>query len=293
MALCCSDRWVAAATDRRRLRLFTSGGVQRGVLAIPGRVVCLSASGNKLLVVIHAGSPLPGDQNLAFTILDASRRGEAVVPYQPLPLTPKSVLSWVGFSDEGVACTADSTGLVRLLDARTGCWWEACNTREHVRGKSDHHFVVGASLEEGTVRSILCKGARYPQTVPRPTVGAVRMGVPLCEPATEKSMLEEDLLKREAASEQQQLQAETNQILMKLFALACRGEQDARAVEVCRMMDTDTIQVAMKYASRVRRVGLANKLAELACEVQDREEQERERMARYWLNVVLTCSLSL
>ncbi len=281
MALCCADHWVAAATDRRRLRLLTSGGLQRAIVSIPGPIVSMAGHGEKLLIVVHGGMPIPGNQNLTFTILDAQRRGKALLDYQPLPMTPKTILSWVGFSDEGIPCTVDTAGMVRLFDSVSRSWWEACDTRDHVKGKSDHHFVVGASLDETVVRSVLCKGARYPQTVPRPTVGTLKMAMPLCEPASEKSMLEEDLLRQEVATEGQRQQADVNQTLMKLFALSVRAEQDARAVEVCRMMDTETIQVAMKYATRVRRGGLANKLAELACEVQDREEEEETRkMAR-------------
>ena len=278
MAVCCAERWVAAATDRRRLRLFTSGGMQRNVFSLPGPVVAMAGHADKLLVVVHGGTPLPGDQNMSYTILNPSegdsRRMSA--PYRPLPLAPRSELDWVGFSDEGVPCTKDTAGLVRLLSSGSG-WQEVCDTNQHVKGKSDRHFVIGASVEELAVRTILCRGARYPQTVPRPTVGVVRMALPLCEPATEKSMLEEELLKQEL-NDAADVRAETNQTLMKLFALACKSEHDARALEVCRLMDTDTIQVAMKYATRIRRGGLTNKLSELACDIQDKEESER--MAR-------------
>ena len=67
---------------------------------------------------------------------------------QPLPLAPRSYLSWLGFSDEGVAAAVDSAGFVRVLDAASATWAQVCDTKAAVRGKSDHHFVVGLSVEE-------------------------------------------------------------------------------------------------------------------------------------------------
>lgn len=48
--------WVAVATDKRLVRLFSIGGMQREVIAIPGPVVCLAGHGNQLLAVYHAGA---------------------------------------------------------------------------------------------------------------------------------------------------------------------------------------------------------------------------------------------
>lgn len=47
--------------------------------------------------------------------------------------------------------------------------------------------------------------------------------------------------------------------LIKLFALACKTDHESRALEICRLMDDDTIQLAIKYASKLRRMQLATK----------------------------------
>ena len=39
--------------------------------------------------------------------------------------------------------------------------------------------------------------------------------------------------------------------LIKLFALACKTDHESRALEICRLMDDDTIQLAIKYASKL------------------------------------------
>ncbi len=275
MAVACGLGWVAAATDRRRLRIFTSGGLQKEILSLPGPAVALAGKGSKLLVSVHLGMPLVGNQNIGFTVLDitsSSLKSDVVIPFQPVSLAPKSVLSWLGFSDEGCPALADSSGQVRLYKHS---WLEVCDTRLLIKGRSDHHFVVGLSESEQVVRSILCKGSRYPMTLPKPMMGVLRMALPVCEIATEKSLLEEELVRSNIFGGDDQAA-----LLMKLFALACKGSQDGRALDVCKLMDTNTIQVALKYSSRIGRMHLANKLSELACAIKDKEDEKRQLQER-------------
>ena len=39
-------------------------------------------------------------------------------------------------------------------------------------------------------------------------------------------------------------------------------------------MDTDTIQIAIRYASKMRKMQLANRLSDLACNIQEQEEED-------------------
>ena len=95
---------VAVATDRRCLRLFSVGGMQREVLSLPGPVVSLAGQGPYLAVAVHLGMPLPGNQNIGVSVFNVgSLRKRTIHPmptFQPIPLAPKSTLSWFGFTDE-------------------------------------------------------------------------------------------------------------------------------------------------------------------------------------------------
>ena len=62
MAVCCGQGWVAAATDRRNLRLFTCGGMQLQVLSLPGPIVSLAGHKDFIMIAVHMGMPLPGNQ---------------------------------------------------------------------------------------------------------------------------------------------------------------------------------------------------------------------------------------
>ena len=69
------------------------------------------------------------------------------------------------------ACTMDSVGFIRILNPDYGSSWiQVCDSKSVAKGKSDHFFMVGASLQEFTARCILVKGSRYPSTLPRPVI---------------------------------------------------------------------------------------------------------------------------
>merc|ERR1719480_229455 len=64
--------------------------------------------------------------------------------------------------------------------------------------------------------------------------------------------------------------------IMKLFALACKSDHESRAVEVASLMpNVETLQLAIKYAAKLRRVGLADKLGQLAMDLQEQQEEKQ------------------
>ena len=134
-AITLSDEWVAVATDKRNIRIFSIGGVQRDLFSIPGPVVTMSAHTNQLLIIYHRGmgksihfnklyilqpyfflfrnySPhsireemnisiccfegIPGDQNLGTHLVQVTGRKKFVMNGQSLPISPKSTLAWTG-----------------------------------------------------------------------------------------------------------------------------------------------------------------------------------------------------
>ena len=49
------DGWIAIATNKQMLRLFSVGGVQREIISIPGQPVTLCGWGGRLAVVYQSG----------------------------------------------------------------------------------------------------------------------------------------------------------------------------------------------------------------------------------------------
>ena len=53
--ICLGEGWLAVATDRRVVRIFTVGGVQKQIFCVPGPVVAVAAKLDLLVVVYHDG----------------------------------------------------------------------------------------------------------------------------------------------------------------------------------------------------------------------------------------------
>ena len=95
---------MAVATDRRNLRIYSVGGMQREVLTLPGPVVALSGFKDKLMASVHLAMPLPGNQSIGTAIFSIGQDEQQHdhPNFSPLPLAPSSYLAWQGFTDEGV-----------------------------------------------------------------------------------------------------------------------------------------------------------------------------------------------
>ncbi|XP_036054366.1 WD repeat and HMG-box DNA-binding protein 1 isoform X1 [Onychomys torridus] len=305
-AICLGQGWAAAATSALLLRLFTIGGVQKEVFCLPGPVVSMAGHGEQLCIVYHRGTGFDGDQCLGVQLLELGQKKKQVLHGDPLPLTRKSYLAWLGFSAEGTPCYVDSEGCVRMLNRGLGnTWTPICNIREHCKGKSDHYWVVGIHENPQQLRCIPCKGSRFPPTLPRPAVAILSFKLPYCQTGTEKGQMEEQFwhsvlfhnyldylaqngygyeegTKNQAVKEQQEL-------LMKMLALSCKLEREFRCVELASLMTQNAVNLAVKYASRSRKLILAQKLSELAAEkaaelAETQTEEEEEEDFRRKLN---------
>uniref|UniRef100_A0A8C3U706 WD repeat and HMG-box DNA-binding protein 1 n=1 Tax=Catharus ustulatus TaxID=91951 RepID=A0A8C3U706_CATUS len=305
-AICLGQGWAACATTALLVRVFSVGGVQREIFSLPGPVVSMAGHGEQLMVVYHRGTGFDGDQCLGVQLLELGMKKRQILHGDPLSLTRKSYLVWVGFSAEGTPCYVDSEGIVRMLNRALGnTWIPVCNTREHCKGKYDHYWVVGIHENPQQLRCIPCKGARFPPTLPRPAVAILPFQLPYCQVATEKGQMEEqywrsvvfhshvDYLSKNGyefdENAKNQAVKEQQELLMKLFALSCKLEREFRCVELADLMTHNVVNLAIKYASRSHRLNLAQRLSdmavqkasELAAAQQQQEEEEEEDFPKH------------
>uniref|UniRef100_A0A8B9PF57 WD repeat and HMG-box DNA-binding protein 1 n=1 Tax=Apteryx owenii TaxID=8824 RepID=A0A8B9PF57_APTOW len=297
-AICLGQGWAACATSALLVRVFTVGGVQKEIFSLPGPVVSMAGHGEQLMIIYHRGTGFDGDQCLGVQLLELGKKKKQVLHGDPLSLTRKSYLMWIGFSAEGTPCYVDSEGMVRMLNRGFGnTWIPVCNMREHCKGKSDHYWVVGIHENPQQLRCIPCKGARFPPTLPRPAVAILSFKLPYCQVTTEKGQMEEqywrsvvfynhvDYLSKNGyeinENAKSQSAKEQQELLMKLFALSCKLEREFRCVELADLMTQNVVNLAIKYASRSRRLNLAQRLSEMAVEKASElamalEEEEEE-----------------
>ena len=138
---------------------------------------------------------------------------------------------------------------------------------------------------------MLCRGSKYPPTVPRPIPVSLALRPPVLSLSTEKGELEQaslslglqarflsvwpDLASCEEGEESlEEVRQKETETLMKLFALACKSDHESRAVEVARLLPSaDTVQLAIKYSVKMRKLALAEKLGKLAMDMEEKEEE--------------------
>lgn len=215
VALTASEKLVAVGTDTRFVRIFSYMGNQREILCVPGAIVAMTSHQNKLMVVYHSGIS-EEEQVLSCLLVDAfglTLRSRTVA----LPITPRSKLAWVGFSDKGSPITLDSFGMVRAF--KSNLWFPVCDSTQHAKGASDHFFIVEVSESKQVIQAVHCRGASFPVTHPRPMVNELAMRMPLCEIETEKSQWEDDLVRSSIFSVESGDKA-GQEAALKLFAVS-------------------------------------------------------------------------
>ena len=290
--------FVAVATNKRFIRLFTIGGTQINMFSIPGSVVCISAQEGSLIVVYNAAPGTKYNPVLSAYILKISPKS-ATLPKQSLPnpvpvsLVPDTLLAWAGFTDEGTPCVVDTDGYVRLMrDAIGNTWIPVVHLKEKLNSKTDNNFVIGLSEINEQVRCIFCKGSRYPAVIPRPHVTFVSFELPFCGRSAMKGKLEESHIRSKLANsmleklltegydvenQTQRNYKSMNESLLRLFAMAIGSGCEALALEISYLMPSGkSVESAIRYALQKRCTALAEKLREVALEKENEAVDQTE-----------------
>lgn len=132
--------FIAVATDKGFIRIFTVGGIQTYLFSIPGPAVSMAAQEQSLLICYHAGAGVNKSQNLFMYLLKIDHKStnlpkQSMSNSVPVSISPGSTLSWIGFTDEGTPCAVDSDGTLRLYKYMIGnTWIPVVNLKENVIG---------------------------------------------------------------------------------------------------------------------------------------------------------------
>uniref|UniRef100_A0A6A7FYA2 WD repeat and HMG-box DNA-binding protein 1-like n=1 Tax=Hirondellea gigas TaxID=1518452 RepID=A0A6A7FYA2_9CRUS len=305
-AVAASSELVCIASDRRLVRLLSIGGTCTDVLCVPGPLVCMAAHQHLLMILFHVGIGAAGDQQIHLLVLNtkptANRGGSDIhhpVPIPaPVPLSPRSYVAWAGFTDEGTPVVVDSDGYVRMKHPKyPGNWTVILASKEMTKGRSDHHFVLGVSETEGKVRSILCRGSRFPLVVPPPYITLLDFKISVLDEQSDKGELEGSMLltglqvstlisvqksgTQDVSAQLQESETMLQTTLIKLFALSCRSGREVRAFNLCQLMDDHTLQSVVKYASKLGNEHLADIIADYIEERRAEQEQQQEERSQH------------
>jgi hypothetical protein len=165
------SKHVIASMNDNIIRIFTLGGLQSAVLTrCGGPLVTMTAKDDLLFMVYYTGFMV--NCPLAYEIYDLEY-GVTLCEGQ-LPLTPKSDLVWIGFSESGVSATFrrksgrppnifqiptsyDSNGVLRgLMQKRSPSMWNVLlDTRTVLQNEQDWYWPV--NLNDDLFYMIICK----------------------------------------------------------------------------------------------------------------------------------------
>lgn len=120
-AIAMTNKFIAVATDHRYIRFYSFGGIQIGLLCFKGPVVCIVGTAEHLLLVTHDGGTFhgrvwcglfesmliilfcwfynTGDQNFTYSLYSTKQQ---CLHKDEMPVSPGSLLEWIGFSEDGV-----------------------------------------------------------------------------------------------------------------------------------------------------------------------------------------------
>jgi chromosome transmission fidelity protein 4 len=274
-AVAVGDQWVAAATDRRYVRLMSAGGVQRMLFSLPGDVVTMAGDGDALAIVYHVAAPDGGgSQRLALQRYSVSAR--ETTWRGALPLSPRSVLTWLGFAESGTIVCGDSKGVARAIEPSFSSeWLPLADTRRQL-GTDKTYWPIGLSALEQLV-CIETEPDRYPRPLPEPIVAAVPLAVPLAELTMDAAQLDEahlrdqvDMaLKKSSASmlsprELSAAQASVDRRLLASIKEQIDASRLVRAFDLCEQLGLrKSLTIAATIASRARQTALEDRIYEL------------------------------
>ncbi|XP_063680592.1 WD repeat and HMG-box DNA-binding protein 1-like isoform X2 [Bolinopsis microptera] len=260
-----SNTLLCVVSDLNYVRTWSLGGLQRHVISLPGDPVTLSTHNDLISVAHYSGT------TLSFSLYDTKK--PRLIHTGPLPVTPSSSLSWIGFTEGALPLVFDSEGVLRALLPHANLMWvPLADLRVGKRNLSDTYWVVSATDE--AIKCVLCKGVTYPGLSPRPMLSIVPHTVPLCDAGSERTSLEQNrvlnFVKTYSLNKlntfHKECRAETMEkeevtLLLKLMALAIKNNKDFKAFELAKMMPTkQSLEMATRYASKTGRVMLAQKI---------------------------------
>ena len=262
-----SSTFVAVATDAGLIRFFTIMGTQREVILVPGIIVTMAGDDNKLAVVYNSSNTANKFSLMIINIVGLTMTSRTV----DLPLTLNSKISWLGFTDMGSVVAYDSVGRMICYNVKRNLWYPICEMSNHVVGASDSFFIISVSEREQKIQAALCRGTSYPILVnPRPIARELEFTLPLCNMESEKSKLEDSLIRSDIFD-----MDSANKTLvekgLKLFSTAMNSELESRAYEIIELIrDKKLIELAARYATQKGRLHIASKISKMLTEFEEK-----------------------
>ncbi|KAJ3074239.1 hypothetical protein HDU98_011807 [Podochytrium sp. JEL0797] len=296
-AVCLTSRGVVVATDLRYLRFISFSGIQTDVRCLEGNVVALCGEGEWLGVVYHRGGTFHGDQNLGYLLMRVNAKGVETVRKEGVPVSPSSVLSWVGFSDSNCLVTYDSSGVLRMMSPYDDYAWRPIFDARIARdGKQLHYWPIGVT--EKQFMCVICKSGDKHPFPPKSIISDMDLRIPMLmgeglSPVEEEGILRARINaahaigtshvhlapKQKERDLKQKLETDVDKQVVHQIVAACKQEKSLKALELAQTLTSiKSINGALKVAVGYGQSSLANKINQVKEEFLKNEEDEKKRV---------------
>ena len=301
------NRWVAAYTSHRILRIFSTSGLEIATLSMPATPVTMVGS-NDLLFVVY-GDKL---QYTLFNIYKRTKVSTGIIPCQP-------PLKWAGFDEDDNVYAFGSDMILQELVHRYGYHWTpVCNIRfmlingmnyeeDEVKvdsdsdlegldldskpkdNDSDFHVEKQDEIQYTSFWCVYVSGGKLfgvplkDETMPRPSPLPSLFEIPVAPLTIDKgaqSFMEASYRIANATTKdkKEQLKIKRDTIVLKCFTNALRDKDEIHALEYAKSIyDSSAQSVALMYAKNYCEEN--NEDTELADRIQlifDQKNEEEE-----------------
>ena len=313
--------FIAVATSKKLLRIFSSTGLEVSVTWLKGPVVCMAAFNDMLAVIYHQGLPVDNSFSLAIDLIsmdwENGCQGREILSQFSVPLSgTKTELDWIGFDVDGKYVTIlDSAGIMSCLIHSTIGWrWVPVMNIKEVRKTQDHKYWP-IMIKNNKLIYVLLNGENRPAVYPQPVVSlkqlrinqvSMRDGNQWNEQTKEKnhqllweslrlSHYENELLDmskngmmmgEEMETLQQEIEKQqviVDKSLLASFQQACQAQHIPQAMNYAlRLKQTKSLKVAITIANHFGRTSVARSLdAMYQRKVQLEQLQAQMQMGMY------------
>ncbi|OLY79585.1 Minichromosome loss protein 1 [Smittium mucronatum] len=297
-----SDNGAAIYTSANLIRFLSVGGVQVWVESVTPNILCCVSKDNLLFSIYQINKSDSGSYKSSSSANGCSYEwdlrkvsdGEKVMG-APLPVSSDSVVTWCGFSEEGLPLVCDSEGILRCLtrfqSGTSGSWVPVfdANLSSKQRGKKESYWPVG-SFDSKFLVAILRGNSSYPP-IPRPILSELDFQIPLLHSVSNTSSEEQKYLVKSITDKSNSFVAdpissnedldsenmlELDKLLLSSINAACKSEKNMRALDLVMMLHrNDSLEAAEKIAVFHKNEALAQRIIKI------RSSRLRNKSSKY------------
>lgn len=239
----CGEEWFAVATDTPSIRLFTSAGLEIGIIPIPLSCQVMVGRG-KYLFYAH-----PNGSDLEYSIISVLKNEIVINNHIISVIRP---IKWVGFDNNNKIYIQDRNNVIFILSKDFSWQWiPVLDLKDYFDTTTNNYWVVKAQDE--VIYGVPLRSQRSPATYPIPKLHSLDTHLMTFDTEVRPWLAKKTI---QDASKQK-----TDAELLKIFPSAIQSDHEFRAYHIAGQMKTNMARkFVVGYADKHNASIVADKL---------------------------------